>query len=129
MTIVQLYFVLSALQLLHGTEEFLTGWPERSAKLYQWYRRFLPFVPPNGMSLNFHVLLNFGLGILFLAVAWFVTEEQTWALTFARLVAVGQIVHTISIHILGWILFRPYFPGAITSVVMLIAAIALLTAS
>jgi hypothetical protein len=35
MTVVELYFVLAALQLIHGTEEYLTGWSERSADLYQ----------------------------------------------------------------------------------------------
>ncbi len=35
MTVVELYFVLAALQLIHGTEKYLTGWSERSADLYQ----------------------------------------------------------------------------------------------
>lgn len=129
MTVVQLYFVLTTLQLLHGTEEYLTGFPERSPALYKWYRRFLPFVPPEGMSRDFFVLLNFILGAIFLAAALFVAQSQPWALTFARLVAVGEFLHAILIHIVGWIVFRPYFPGAWTSVVMVIVSVALLLAS
>jgi hypothetical protein len=128
MTVVPLYFVLSVLQLWHGTEEHLTNWPERSADLYRWYRRFLPFVPEGGMSLNFHVLLNFTLGWIFLAVGLFVAQGQPWALTFAKVVAVLQLVHVVGIHFLGWVLFRPYFPGAGTSVLMSITAIWLLLA-
>jgi hypothetical protein len=126
MTVVSLYFVLSTLQLLHGTEEYLTGWSQRSVALYRWYRRFLPFVPPDGMSVAFHVLLNFGLGALFLAAALFVAQGQPWALAFARLVAVLQIVHTLSVHLLGWAVFRPYFPGAITATIMLVVSVLLL---
>src|SRR5688572_14060328 len=129
MTTVNLYFVLATLQLLHGTEEYLTGWSERSVALYQWYRRFLPFVPAGGMSLSFHVLLNFGLGALFLAAALFVTQGQPWALVFVKFLAVAQIVHTLSVHILGWALFRPYFPGAVTATIMLVVAALLLFAA
>jgi hypothetical protein len=128
MTVIPLYFILSVLQLWHGTEEYLTGWSERSVDLYRWYRRFLPFVPEGGMSVDFHVLLNFTLGWIFLAAALFVAQGQAWALAFARIVAVLQIVHTLTIHILGWVLFRPYFPGAFTSVPMLITAVWLLLA-
>lgn len=126
MTIVHLYFVLTTLQLLHGTEEFLTRWSERSVALYQWYRRFLPFVPPGGMSLSFHVLLNFGLGALFLAAALPVTQGQPWALALVKVMALVQIVHTLSVHIVGWVVFRPYFPGAVSAAVMLVVAALLL---
>jgi len=128
MTLIPLYFVLTTLQLLHGTEEYLTNFPDRSRALYQWYRRFLPFVPPEGMSRDFFVLLNFGLGAIFLAAALFVAQGQPWALAFARMVAVAEILHMLFIHWAGWILFRPYFPGAITSVLTVIAAVALLAA-
>ncbi len=129
MTAIQLYFVLTTLQLLHGTEEYLTQFPERSRALYQWYRRFLSFVPPNGMGRDFFVLLNFILGAIFLAAALFVTQGQPWALGFAKLVAVGEFLHAVLIHLVGWALFRPYFPGAFTSVLMVLVSIALLLAS
>jgi hypothetical protein len=128
MSAIQLYFVLTTLQLLHGTEEYITGFPQRSPELYKWYRRFLPFVPPTGMGRDFFVLLNFGLGAIFLAAALFVAQGQPWALTFAKLVAVGELLHAVLIHILGWIVFWPYFPGAFTSVLMTIASVALLLA-
>ena len=82
MTVIELYFVLAVLQLLHGTEEYLTGWSKRSRDLYQWYRKYLPFVPPDGMSTNFHVLLNFTLGWIFLAAALFVARGEDWAILF-----------------------------------------------
>jgi hypothetical protein len=89
---------------------------------------FFAFRPEGGMSNDFHVLLNFTLAWIFLAAGLFVAQGQPWALAFAKIVAVLQIVHVLSIHILGWVLFRPYFPGAITSVLMLIAASWLLLA-
>lgn len=128
MTVVELYFVLSALQLLHGTEEYLTGWSPRSKDLYQWYRRFLPFVPPDGMSTKFHVLLNFTLGWIFLAAALFVARGEAWAILFAQITAVLQIIHALGIHILAAVLFRPYFPGAVSAALMVIVSIMLLLA-
>jgi hypothetical protein len=41
---------------------------------------------------------------------------------------VVQIIHALGVQILGWALFRPYFPGAITSVLLLIVAVLLLLA-
>ncbi len=128
MSLVSLYFVVTTLQLIHGTEEYLTGFPERSPALYQWYRRFLPFVPTGGMGRDFFVLLNFILGAAFLAAAPFVVQAHPAALLFARLVAVGEILHAVFVHLLGWAVFRPYFPGAVTSVFMVIASVALLLA-
>ncbi len=129
MSLIQLYFVLTTLQLVHGTEEYLTQFPERSRALYQWYRRFLPFVPPDGMGRDFFVLLNFILGAIFLAAALFVAQGQAWALTFAKVVAVAEFLHATLVHLVGWVVFRPYFPGAFTSVLMVLASIALLQAS
>lgn len=129
MSIIHLYFVLTTLQLLHGTEEYVTKFPERSRALYQWYRRFLPFVPPDGMGRDFFVLLNFILGAIFLAVALFVAQGQSWALNFARVVAAGEWLHAVLIHWVGWAIFRPYFPGAFSSVLLVIVSIALLVAS
>ena len=34
MSVIQLYFILTTHQLLHGTEEYLTGFSERSKALY-----------------------------------------------------------------------------------------------
>lgn len=129
MTVLPLYFVLSALQLMHGTEEYLTGWSERSPKLYAWYRRFLPFVSEGGMSTRFHVLLNFTLGWIFLLVAIPLVDGHAWAVTLARVIAGFQILHAFGVHILAWVLFPPYFPGAITAVLIAIVAVALLVAN
>lgn len=104
-----LYHALAVSQALHSTEEVLTGlwaWMPRVTAKIDW----IPVM--QGLGETKFAAANLIIVTILLALTPFVFERRPRALVLAFWIAVFEIVNG-SGHLLGALLVRGYFPGAL----------------
>jgi hypothetical protein len=116
------FWLLGLTQAAHSMEEMIS-------RLYDfmWVATERLGLPSMGMSATTFATVNMGIIALFLLVTPFVIVRQAWAIGFAWLAAVLEILNGIG-HLTGAVIFRRYVPGAATAPFLILCGIVLLMA-
>ena len=116
------FWLLGLAQAAHSIEEMV-------ARLYDfmWVATERLGLPSMGMTATTFAAVNMGIIALFLALTPFVFARHPWAIGFAWLAAIVEIVNGMA-HLTGVLIFRGYVPGAATAPLLLLGGFALLAA-
>ena len=116
------FWLLGLSQAAHSIEEML-------ARLYDfmWVATERLGLPSMGMTATTFATANMGIIALFLFVTPFVMARHAWAIGFAWIAAVVEILNGIG-HLSGAAVFRRYVPGAATAPFLIVCGVTLLVA-
>jgi len=116
------FWLLGLSQAAHSIEEM-------TAKLYDfmWVATERLGLPRMGMTATTFAVVNMAIIAFLLGVAPFVAARRSWAVGIAWVAAVIEVLNG-SGHLVGTFVFSGYVPGAATAPLLIIAAVALLSA-